>query len=89
MGVNCPSCLHTIAFDQTDIHQDQIWAARLSQFECLTRSHGNANYRVSGCFQVSLRVQGDKRFIFDYENSHDMVEPIRLAKEVFMIVGRS
>jgi hypothetical protein len=34
---------------------------------------------VSRRFEVSLSAQGYNRFVFDYENTHDMMGPIRLA----------
>jgi len=73
MSMNRLSRLHTIACGQTDIHQDQIRAVRFSHPERLTRGHGDASHSMPRRFQVSLRVQGNKRFVFDYENSHDMM----------------
>jgi hypothetical protein len=34
---------------------------------------------VSRRFEVSLSAQGYNRFVFDYENTHDMMGPIWLA----------
>ena len=53
-----------------------------SQIDCLIRGHGKTNHGVSRRFEVSLSAQGDNRFVFDYENSHDMMGPIWLAGDI-------
>jgi hypothetical protein len=38
---------------------------------------------VPSRLEISLGVQSDNRFVFDYENSHDMMEPILFADADF------
>jgi len=75
--------LHTVAPSQANVHQYEIGLATVSQSDCLIRGHGKPHHGVPGRLEISLGVQGDDRFVFDYENSHDMMGPILFTNADF------